>query len=121
MVVSIPVLVELIGELCYNFSISDNLTKMVTFSIMIPDFDFYSLSLLELLLSYDPNICSTVDFTRLGNSDQVVVSISIDLPSNFATFLHKLVTMMAWDGLYDHLRDVPREDNFKLGAAVTAA
>ena len=99
MVISIPVLVELIGELCYNFSISDNLTKMVTFSIMIPDFDFYSLSLLELLLSYDPNICSTVAFTRLGNFDQVVVSVSIDVPSNFATFHHKLVTILALTGM----------------------
>ena len=33
-------------------------------------------------LSSDTNICSTMAFPPLGNSDHVVVSVSIDFPSN---------------------------------------
>ena len=35
------------GELCYNFSISDNLTQMVNFPTQIPDCDFQSPALLD--------------------------------------------------------------------------
>ena len=47
----LPILVELIdlvtGELCYNFSISNDLTQMVNFPTRIPDCDSHSLALLE--------------------------------------------------------------------------
>ena len=48
-------------------------------------------------------------FPSLGNSDHVVVSLSID----FMTILLLIGTV----GLCDHLRDVPWEDIFKLGAS----
>ena len=41
------------GELCYNFSISNNLTQMVNFSARIPDCDSHSLALLDLFISSD--------------------------------------------------------------------
>ena len=61
-------------------------------------------------------------FPSLGNSDHVVVSISIDLPSNSqqAAPFHCIAydySSVDWDGLSDHLRDVPREDIFKLSAS----
>ena len=39
------------GELCYNFSISNDLTQMVNFPIRIPDCDTHSPALLDLFLS----------------------------------------------------------------------
>ena len=61
------------GELCYNFSISNNLTQIVNFPTQIPDYDFDSPALLDLLISSDASICSTMVFPPLGNSDHVVV------------------------------------------------
>ena len=48
------------GELCYNFSISKDLTQMVNFPAPIPDCDSHSPALLDLFLSFDTSICSTV-------------------------------------------------------------
>ena len=66
----------------YNLSISNNLTQMVNFPTRIPDCDSHSPALLDLFLSSDASICSTMAFPPLGNSDHVVVSVSIDFPSN---------------------------------------
>ena len=65
-------------------------------------------------------------FPRLGNSDHVVVSVSIDFPSNSqgdAPFHHIAYDYSCadWDGLRDHLRDVPWEDIFKLSASAAAS
>ena len=70
------------GELCYNFSISNDLTQMVNFPTRIPDCDSHSPALLDLFLSSDASICSTMAFRRLGNSGHVVVSVTIDFSSN---------------------------------------
>ena len=100
------------GELCYNFSISNDLTQMVNFPTRIPDCDSHSPALLDLFLSSDASICSTMAFPPLGNSDHVFVSVSIDFPTNSqqdAPF-HRIAYDYScgdWDGLCDHLRDVP--------------
>ena len=70
------------GELCYNFSISSKLTQMVNFPTRIPDYDSHSPAILDLLLSSDTSICSTVSFPPLGNSDHVVLSVCIDFLIN---------------------------------------
>ena len=44
--------------------------------------DSHSPALFDLLLSSDASVCSTIAFPSLGNSDHVVVSNSIDFPSN---------------------------------------
>ena len=41
-----------------------------------------SLTLLDLFLSSDASICSTMVFPPLGNSDHIVISVSIAFPSN---------------------------------------
>ena len=70
------------GELCYNFFISNGLTQMVNFPTRIPACHSHSPALLDLFLSSYTNICSTMAFPLLGNSDHVVVSVSIDFPTN---------------------------------------
>ena len=70
------------GELCYNFSISNDLIQMVNFPTRIPDCDSQSPTLLDLFISSDASICSTMALPPLGNFDHVVASVSIDFLSN---------------------------------------
>ena len=99
---------------------------MVNFPIWIPDCDSHDPALLDLFLISDASICSTITFPPLGNSDHAVVSVSIDFPSNSqqdAPF-HSMAYDYGhadWDGLRDHLRDVPWEDIFKLGVSAAAS
>ena len=69
-------------EHCYNFSISNDLSQMVKFPSWIPDCDSHSPALLDFFLSSDASICFTMAFSPLGNSDHVVVPVSIDFPIN---------------------------------------
>ena len=57
-------------------------TTLVNFLTRIPDCDSDSPALLDFFLSSDTSICSTMAFPPLGNSDHVVVSVSIDFPIN---------------------------------------
>ena len=65
-------------------------------------------------------------FPPLENSDHVVVSISIDFASNcqwnarFHCIAHDY-PHTDWDGLRDHLRNVPWEGTFKLGVPAAAS
>ena len=99
---------------------------MVNFPTRILDCDSHSRALLDLLLSSDASVCSTMAFPPLGNSDHVVVSVFIDVPSNSkrdAPF-HRIAydySRADWDGLRDHLREVPWEDIFKLGTSAAAS
>ena len=61
-------------------------------------------------------------FPPLGNSDHVVILVSIDFPSNLqqaAPFHHIAYDYSCayWDNFCDHLRDVTWEHVFKLGAS----
>ena len=81
---------------------------------------------MHLLLSSDASVFSTMSFPPLGNSDHVVVSVSIEMLANSqkdAPF-HLIAydySRADWDGLCDHLRDVPWEDILKLNASVAAS
>ena len=50
--------------------------------MLISDCDSHSTALLDLFVSSDASNCSAMAFPSLGNSDHVVVSVSIDSPSN---------------------------------------
>ena len=54
---------------------------MVNFPTQILDCDSHSPPVLDLFISSDASICSTMAYPPLGNSDHVV-SVSIDFPSN---------------------------------------
>ena len=109
-----------------SFSISNNLTQIVNFPTQIPDCDSRSPALLDLFTSSDASIYSTMAFPPLGNSHHVVVSASIDFPMNSKQdpLFHNVAyghSCFDWDGLCDHLGDVPREDIFKLSASAAAS
>ena len=76
----LPILVELV-DFVNSVIISNDLTQIVNFPTRIPDCDSHSPALLDLFISSDASICSTIAFPPLGNSDHVV-SVSIDFPSN---------------------------------------
>ena len=77
---------------------------------------------MDFFLSSDASICSTKAFPPLRNSDHVVVSVSSNFPTNsqrdapFHCIAHDY-SRADWDGLHNHLRDVPWEDIFKLSAS----
>ena len=99
------------SELCYNFSVSKDLTQMVNFPTWIPDGDSHGSTFLDLFLFSEASICSGMVFPPLGNSDHIVDPISIDIPSNskqdapFHCIAHEYCCAH-WVGLCDHLRDV---------------
>ena len=108
-----PILVELIDLVNSDiFSISNDLTQMVNFPTCIPHCDSHSPALLDLSFSSNASICSTMAFSSLVNFDHAVISVSIDFLSNLKkdaplqsiTYDYSCVD---WDGLHDHLRDVP--------------
>ena len=85
---------------------------VINFPTRIPDCDSHGPAHLDSFLTFDASNCSTMAFLPLGNSDHVVVSVSIDFPSNSQQ--DALFQCMAydysrayWDGLHDHLRDIP--------------
>ena len=81
------------GQLCYNFSILNGLAEMIIFPTQIPGSDCQNPAPLDLLHFYVGRICSVMAFSPLGNSDHVIVLISIDFFSNskwVASSLHVL-------------------------------
>ena len=85
---------------------------MVNFPTRIPECDSHNPALLDLFRTSHTSICSAMAFSPLGNSDHVVVSVSIDFPTNSqqdAPFHHIAYdySHADWDGLWDHLKDVP--------------
>ena len=57
------------------------LLRWLTF-LLGPQTDFHSPALLDLFPSSDASICSTMALPPLGNSDHVVLSVSIDFTTN---------------------------------------
>ena len=83
-------------------------------------------ALLDLLISSDASICYTMAFPLSGNSDHVVISISIDFPINSKQdpLFHYIVydySRTDWNRFCDHLSNVPWEDIFKLSASAAAS
>ena len=99
---------------------------MVNLPTWIPACDSRSRALLDLFLSSESSICSILAFPQLGNSDHVVASVSNDFLSNskWDALFHHIAydySCADWDGLHDHLRDVPWEDIFKCNAFAAAS
>ena len=106
----LPILMELIDLV--NSVISNDLTQMVNFPTWITDCDSHTPALLDLFISSDTSISSTMAFPPFGNSDHIVVSVSIDFPSNsqWDALFHRIAydySCADWDGPHDDFRDVP--------------
>ena len=70
---------------------------MINFPTCIPNCDFHSPAFLDLFISSDAGICSTMPFPSWGNFDHVVVSVFIDFMSNAkrdAPFRHIAILML---------------------------
>ena len=99
---------------------------MINFPTWISDCDSHSPAHLDLFISSDTSICSTMAFSPFWNSAHVVASVSLDFPSNSQRdspfhFIAYDYSRADWDGLRDHLRDVPWKDIFKFGASPAAS
>ena len=79
----LPILLELI-----NLMISNDLNQMVNFPTWISGCDSHSPALLDLFISSDASICSTMAFPPLGNSNHTIVSVSIYFPSKSQWVAH---------------------------------
>ena len=122
----LPILVELIDLVnsVIIFLSQATLIRWLTFllgsqTVILTVLLFWSYFFLRTL-------CSTKAFPPLRNSDHVVVSVSIDFPSYSQrnTPFHRIAydySFADWDGLRDHLRDVPWEDIFKISASAAAS
>ena len=91
--------IERPGELCYNFSTSNDLTQMVNVPSGIPDCGFHSPALLGLFFPSYASIWSTVAF-----------SVFIDFPSynkmpHFIALLMAILVLMIIGSLCDDLRE----------------
>ena len=75
---------------------------------------------LDLFFSSDAGICSTRPFPPLGNSDLVVVSVSINFSSN-SKWDVSICCIVYHYSCADHLGDVPWEDIFKLSVSAAAS
>ena len=86
----------------------------------------HSPALLDLFLSSDASICSTIISPSLGNSDHVAVWIFTDCPSKSkknASF-HCIAydySCTDWDNIHDHFSDAPLEDIFKPSGSAAAS
>ena len=63
-------------------------------------------------------------FPSLGNSDHVSVFFDFPINSKQDTLFHCIAYIYSradWDGLCDHLRDVPWENIFKISASALAS
>ena len=68
------------GKLCYNFSISNDLTQIINFPTRIPDCDSQSPARLDLFLSSDASICSTMALSLLW---EILIMLLSQFPLTF--------------------------------------
>ena len=124
----LPILVELINLVNSGIIFLSQMTLLTWLTFLLQSQTVILIVLpfwIYLFLLTPVYICSTVDFPPLGNSDHVVISVSIEFPSNsqLDTPFHLRASEYSWadwDGLCDHLKDVPWEEIFKLGASAAA-
>ena len=113
------------GEVCYNFSISNDLTQMVNFSTWIPDCDshssalwiYFSLLTLVFILQW-PSLRWGILIVLLSQS-ALSFHQALNRMSHFIAYL--MTSLADWDGLQDHLKDPLWGDIFKLCASAAAS
>ena len=107
----------------YNFSASNGLTQMVNFptqtvilKFLLFWISFFLLTLISVLqwlsLHWEILIMLLSQFPLTFHHSQ------LDAPFHWIAYDYSCAD---WDGLHDHLRDVPWENIFKLSASVAAS
>ena len=111
------------GELCYNFSISNDLTQMVNFPTRIPDCDSHSPALLDLFISSGASICSTMASLHW----EILIMLLSRFPLTFQLtqnrippFIVRLMTILLVIGMV-FVIICSREDSFRLSASAAAS
>ena len=94
---------------------------MVSFPSRIPDLDCQILALLDLFVSFEASICSTVAFPPFWNFDHAVVSVSIDFSIPHSIAYSMTILVLIGTVFVIILRHVPLEDIFKLSACAAAS
>ena len=113
---------DVAGVRVRNFSITESLTQMVDFATRYPDNLAHTPSRLDLCFCSHPDeISSIVPRTPLGNSDHVVLQLSLKSPSasiHQSPYHRTSYTYGCgdWDSFRNFLRDLPWEDVFSLSA-----
>ena len=107
-------LIDLVNSVILFLS-QTTLLRWLTFLLEShPDCGSHSPAHLDLFFFSDASICPTMAFPPLGNSDHVLVSVSIDFASNskWDASFHCITydySCADWDNVCDHLRDVSWE------------
>ena len=68
------------GELCYNFSISNNLTQMVNFPTRFPNCDSHSLALLDFFLLM---LVFVLQWLSLHSNYEILIMLLSQFPLTF--------------------------------------
>ena len=100
----LPIVVELINLVNLQFFYIKSPywdEYMDNFPTWIPDCDSHGPAFLDLFLSSDASICSTIAFSPLGNSDHVVVPVSIEFLWVFIEYLSTMAFSLL--GNSDHV------------------
>lgn len=109
------------GNHIFDFALSQSLSQIITFPTRYPDHDNHAPSLLDLCLVSDPSICTASSEAPLGNSDHVVISVSVSLnsaplaesPTHRTSYKYE---QGDWNSFRDLLRDAPWSHVFSLPA-----
>ena len=110
------------GELCYIFSISNDLTQIVNFNTWIPDCDSHSHAL--WIYSFLLMLVFVLQWLFLHWEILIMFSQFPSTNSKWYALFHCIAydySCADWDGLCDHLRDVPWEYIFKLSASASVS
>ena len=116
---------DVAGVFCQEFALAQDLTQIVDFPTRIPDCVDHQPYLLDLFLCSNPDSCTVTSHPPLGRSDHIVVSVDVKfvVKSTNEHPYHRTVYSYSkadWDGLRDHLRDVPWSDIFSHDTTVAA-
>ena len=115
--IGLPILVELI-DLVYSviiFLCQMTLLRWLATFLLGRHTVIVTVLLFWIYFSSDASIYSTMTFPPLRNSGHVVVLVSTDFPSysQWDAPFHRIAydySRADWDGICDHLRDVPWKD-----------
>ena len=122
----LPILVELIDLVNSVIIFLSQMTLLRWLTFLCRSQTVILIALLFLTYFFLLTLVFVMTFPPLGISDHVFVSVSIGFPSNSQqdALFHCMAydySCADWDGLCDHVRDVPWEDMFKLVASAAAS